>query len=681
MKKNKGLWTLTIFSSIAIVCFMLFLGLRPIASQEKKSSPDSDTIPTISPGTPEQTNAEELPPEEIKTDNTLPTIEAETGPMVTYLIEAQLLPESRKLTATETMSWHNTTTHAVDSLRFHLYYNAFRSIHTTFMKEGEFYKKPPEELNKLKYGEIIIKELRRVNGTDLTANMKFIAPDDNNEEDHTVMELKLDTPVEAGQTIHLKIAFQLTIPQIFARTGMEEDYFFLGQWFPKIGVLKTDGQWHCHQFHYNSEFFADYGEYRVALTVPQDYMVGATGNLQKTENNIDETITYFYKEDNIHDFAWTAYPHFKRIVEHIKLEGNTEPTTIELLLSPGHDSYQERHLLALKYALDFYSRAIFPYPYKKITLVDPPLNALASGGMEYPTLITTATIGYLPDALHEPEAITIHEFGHQYWYGLVGTDECREAWLDEGVNTFFSGEIIDSYYKGQGSLFDSFFLSVNSSEINRYAYTKTLPLDAPQLESWNFLNYNQYAVNVYRKPAVLLQSLQNLVGKERMTQFFKYYFGKFKFKHPTANDFIETFNNFMNDDYSWAFDLYIRGEGGLNHAVHEISSQLISEKPQKYRNSVTFIRTEGYFPVDLQINLKNGKEIKAFWQEQEKWKRITFDDSSPIRDAVIDPYFKVLLDKNYLDNSRVLSPRRSGIKRLAIKLGFFFQSVLSFFVL
>lgn len=606
----------------------------------------------------------------------------EEGPIVSYLIEAQLFPKIRKLTGTETLSWRNSSQHPVDHLRFHLYYNAFRNLKTTFMQEAKYFKKYKslEAQKKLKFGEIKIKEIRQIAGGDLTENYRFVSPDDNNPEDRSVMELKLEEPIQPGQILRLKMEFVLTIPQIFSRTGAEGDYFFMGQWFPKIGVLQSNGQWHCHQFHYNSEFFADYGTYRVWLSVPETFVVGATGNLINTEKNADNTITYSFEEKDIHDFAWTAYPHFTKITETVQLKDSREPTTIELLLSPGHGSAKHRYLNALKFAMHFFAQHIFPYPYKKITVVDPPLKGMYSMCREYPTLITAGYIDMLPGSFKLTEMVTINEFGHEYWYGIIGTDEYREAWLDEGVTSFFEMEIIDEYFKDSYSLLDSPFLKVNDWEAQRTIYAYILPVDPVDKYSWKFLNQLYYGGNVYSKAAIFLRSLKNLIGKDRMYDFFKYYAKKYKFKHPSSKDFIDAFNTLMNEDFSWAFDQFIKGENALDHAVHSVESVKIAAKPDIYKNEVVFVRKEGYFPVEWLIILENGKEIRSVWRTREKWKRIVFDDSSPIKHAVIDPLYKVLLDRNFLNNSKVYEPTTSGIKRLSMKIGFFFQNLLGFLV-
>lgn len=606
----------------------------------------------------------------------------EEGPIVSYLIEAQLFPKIRKLTGTETISWRNTSQHPVDHLRFHLYYNAFRNLKTTFMQEVKYYKKykSKKAQKKLRFGEIKIKEIRQMGGGHLTENYRFVSPDDNNPEDRTVMELKLEKPVLPGQILRLKMEFVLTIPQIFFRTGAEDEYFFMGQWFPKIGVLQSNGQWHCHQFHYNSEFFADYGTYRVWLSIPETFVVGATGNLINTEKNADNTITYLFEEKNIHDFAWTAYPHFTKITERVQLKGNREATTIELLLSPGHGGAKYRYLNALKFTMDFFAQHIFPYPYKKITVVDPPLKGIYSRGMEYPTLITAGYIGMLPGSIKLTELVTIHEFGHEYWYGIIGTDEFREAWLDEGVNSFFELEIVDEYFKDSYSLLDLPFLKANDWEAQRMIYTYLLPVDPVVQYSWEFLDRFHYGGNVYSKAAIFLRTLKNLIGKDRMYEFFKYYAEKYQFKHPTTVDFIEAFNTFMNEDFSWAFDQFIKGEKGLDHAVYSVESVKIAAKPDRYKNEVVFVRKEGYFPVEWLITLENGKEIRSVWRTREKWKKIVTQDQAPIKYAVIDPLYKVPLDRNFLNNSKAYKPTTSGIKRLSVKIGFFFQNLLGFLV-
>jgi hypothetical protein len=330
--------------------------------------------------------------------------------------------------------------------------------------------------------------------------------------------------------------------------------------------------------------------------------------------------------------------------------------------------------------MHFFAQHIFPYPYKKITVVDPPLKGIYSRGMEYPTLITAGYIDMLPGSFKLTEAVTIHEFGHEYWYGIIGTDEFREAWLDEGVNSFFELEIMDEYFKDSYSMLDSPLLKVNDWEAQRMIYTYLLPVDPVDQYSWKFLDRFHYFGNVYSKAALFLRSLKNLIGKDRMYNFFKYYAEKYKFKHPSGENFIDAFNTFMDEDFSWAFDQFIKGEKGLDHTVHSVESVKIAAKPDMYKNEVVLVRKQGYFPVEWLITLESDKEIRSVWRTREKWKKIVFEDPSPIKYAAIDPLYKVPLDRNFLNNSKVRKPTTSGIKRLSMKIGFFFQNLLGFLV-
>lgn len=637
---------------------------------------------------PHRINGQEQEP--VVAENKISTgTNAAHTPIVKYVIDAKLQPETHKLSGVEVLTWLNISEIPVNYLRFHLYYNAFRNEKTTFFKESQYYKKSKKKLANIKFGEIRITEIELIGGMRtqiLTDKIRYISPDDNNEDDRTVMEIPLQEPIGPGKTITLKIEFELTIPQIFLRTGQEDDFFFMGQWFPKIGVIQLNGDWNCHQFHKNSEFFADYGEYTVNITLPEKFIVGATGNLLKTDKNVDGTITYTYNEKNIHDFAWTAYPGFKKITDKFITKGSKQEIQIELLLAPGHNDAADRYLHSLKYTLYFLAQYICPYPYQKITVVDPPFKGLLSLGMEYPTLFTVGYLRMLPKAVKFAELITIHEFIHQYWYGIVGNDEFREAWLDEGITSFFELEIMDEYFKDSASAIDSTLMKVENWEMDRIRYASLLPGDNVNQYSWEFLNSVQYAGNVYTKAAIFLRSLKNLVGKERMYAFFKYYTEKYKFKHPNTTNFIETFNTFMREDFSWAFDQYINGDSKLDNEVYSVESVKVNPndfgKDRKgYRNEVVFLRMEGYFPVDLLIKLKNGKEIKSTWKEKNKWHRIVFYDDSPIEYAAIDPEYKVPLDYNFLNNSRMLEPDKSFIRRLSLKFGFFFQNLMGFLVL
>ena len=290
------------------------------------------------------------------------------------------------------------------------------------------------------------------------------------------MEVPLPEAVKPGQTIQLEIAFKAQLPQVFARTGFHGTFHLGGQWFPKIGVWETAGMrgrtlagWNCHQFHGNSEFYSNFGRYKVRLTVPSEMVVGATGELRNKETRPDrQTTTYTFEQDDVTDFAWTAQPNFirmERMFEAAKETTADELSSIAklhgipeqdarlsdvkmiLLLQPEHQGQAERHFKALRAGLKWFGLWYGRYPYKTITVVDPPYGGMGAGGMEYPTFITAGTLYSMPEDVNIVlEEVVVHEFGHQFWKELVATNEFEESPLDEGFNTYSTSRIMDKVF-------------------------------------------------------------------------------------------------------------------------------------------------------------------------------------------------------------------------------------------
>ena len=235
------------------------------------------------------------------------------------------------------------------------------------------------------------------------------------------------------------------MPRPFRRTGAIGNFFFIAQWFPKLGVFEEQG-WNCHQFHSSTEFFSDYGVYDVRLTVPRGWTVGATGVQRHASDNADRTTTLQYYQEDVHDFAWTTSPAY--VERTARFEHPALPAVaLRLLLQPEHRGQADRHINAARTALKHYGEWFGPYPYGHLTIVDPAYQSDADG-MEYPTLITAGTKWLLPREVtySGPEEVVIHEAGHQWWYGIVGNNEFEDAWLDEGINTFATARAMDQDY-------------------------------------------------------------------------------------------------------------------------------------------------------------------------------------------------------------------------------------------
>ena len=201
-----------------------------------------------------------------------------------------------RLDGREQLTWRNPGTEPVGELWFHLYLNAFKNTKSTFMRESGGQLRG-DRMTEGKWGWIDVTSLRlAATGADLKPGARFEHPDDDNADDETVWRVRLPERVPPGGSITLDIGFRAQLPQVFARSGYAGDYFLVGQWFPKIGVYepagmrgRTTGGWNCHQYHANSEFYADFGHYLVNITLPPRFVVGATGERKARRSNADGT--------------------------------------------------------------------------------------------------------------------------------------------------------------------------------------------------------------------------------------------------------------------------------------------------------------------------------------------------------------------------------------------------------
>lgn len=408
---------------------------------------------------------------------------------VAYTMQVRLEPDAKRLRGSQRIVYRNRSSRATNELRFHLYLNAFRNLRSTHLREES-----DEARGRYKEGDfgsirfLALKVSQAPRGTepveavDLLAKLRFIQPDDGNEDDRTVAMLPLPRPFEAGTELVIETEFVADLPKAHRRTGWGPgNFFMLAQWFPKLGVLQepdaskgpsADAEWYCHQFHAHTEFFADFGSYDVTIDTPRGWPLGASGQ-QQGESKIegDREIRRFVADD-VHDFAWVTDPDYR--VHEWDFGGDTRPADpvagilkqalgledqaltlskvkVRLLLHPEHDNEEQvgRHRRAVDESLRFFGTRFGSYPYPTLTVVDPCTDKSwrsLGGGMEYPTLITCGTRYMLHRQRLQPESVTVHEFGHQYWYGLSANNEPEEPWLDEGINSYSEGRAQDLAY-------------------------------------------------------------------------------------------------------------------------------------------------------------------------------------------------------------------------------------------
>jgi len=612
--------------------------------------------------------------------------------IASYKIDVRLDIRQKAVEGSEILTWLNDSNDKITELYFHLYQNAFKNGKSTWMREGGTTVASSDA------GWIDVKSIKVIGGESLMPMMQYVQPDDGNVDDQTVMKVALPKPVYPHETIKLEIEFYTKLPRAISRScyAAGREFYFVSQWFPKIGVYQEGKGWNCHQYHRFTEFFADFGLYDVSMTVPKGYIVGATGVRKNEKDNGDGTLTYNYRQPDVHDFAWTASPEFvefHRTFRHPSLPS----TEMILLIQPEHVAQAERYFGALENAMKYFGEWYGEYPYPTITMVDPPRTS-SSGGMEYPTLITVGTRWLQLSSVLSPENVTVHEFGHQYWYGMVANNEFEEAWLDEGFNSYSTGKVLTAAYGTDYAMFRIAggipilglpLVTYNDFPIITYlgkvatpepyrrkqGYLYNVTTDPIYKFGWKYYDQTTYRVGSYFKPEMVLRTLENYLGSELMANVVRTYYQRFRFKHPTTYDFINTVNEVTGKDMNWFFDQLIFHTGVADYEVSSISTR--GTNSGLYETEVVLKRNgEVKFPVEVLITLEDGYTIRDNWDGEERWTKLNYTTRSPATLAQVDPENKIVLDIDFSNNSKRVEPDYRSTFRWASKFFLWMQHFL-----
>ena len=600
--------------------------------------------------------------------------------VVAYTIDARVDTKRKTIDATESLVYRNLTGQPQDTFPFHLYLNAFQPK-STFMKEVRQDNAGFQWEEKYR-ASIEVQSLEVAGMGDLTARMQFISPDDGNGDDQTVFQIKLPQAVAPGDTVVFRIKFRDRLGEVFARTGYKGDFIMGAQWFPKVGVW-WQGAWNCHQFHATTEFFADFGTYDVRLTVPRNEVIGASGVEVASVDNPDGTKTVAFWGEDIHDFAWTIDPRYHVFTE--TFHGSMGPVTIRLLMQPGHLRQAQRHMRIIQQSLDRFDRWYGPYPYKQVTAIDPPHGALRAGGMEYPMLFTCDTAWWIPRGWHIVEEIAEHEFGHQYWYGMVASNEFEDAWLDEGINSYTEVKVLSDIFGQERSEVDLWGLTKGDDEAQRGSYLTAADKDPLTRFAYQYMSGGSYGSITYGKTATVLLSLEKVIGEETMRRALRTYFLRYRFKHPTSEDFLKTVEEVSGQNLRWYYDQAVYGTAMMDYEIASSHSDRVEwytkyPAPAKkgdtaYRTTVIVHRKGDFvFPVDLLIKFDNGEAVRERWDGRDRWVRYSYEKRAKLVSAEIDPEHAVGLDKNIFNNSYVVEEHPAA----SHKIGRYWVAVIQF---
>jgi len=664
------------------------------------------------------------------------TLPEQADGVVDYRITVTLDAGKKQLQGRERITWRNPSAEPVAELWFHLYLNAFQNTNSTFMRESGGQLRGAEIASD-GWGWINVDTLKLADGTDLRPTFHFQSPDDHNADDRTVASVRLPAAVKPGETVTLDVDFTAQLPRIFARTGYSGDYFLVGQWFPKLGVYEPAGMrgretsgWNCHQFHADSEFYADFGRYRVEFTVPARFVVGATGQRVDRRDNGNGTTTYVYEQANVHDFAWTAFPGFvevKRRFESAREVSSQEyaaaarlldrpldqmrlrDVEVTLLMQPEHMAQLDRHVRAVMLSLKSFGLSYGYYPHPTLTVVDPPFGGAGSGGMEYPTFITggtSALLNFRPFThINAPEEVVVHEFGHQYFQGMLASNEFEEAWLDEGINSYATGRVMEEAFGPDATLISFLGWRFGGRDLIRLEYTANALLNAIKQPAWTYSEPGAYTFNSYMRPELMLRTLEHHLGPQLMARAMRTYAERWRFRHPSTEDFLATMSEATGKDLRPLLGPVLYRGDILDYELGTVTSTPTrpaagyfdtpkgrtlttqdeadakaaagNHAPQFDTAVIVRCREDNVWPVEIAFKFEGKPAERVWWDGSTRWKRFEFHRPEKLEWVDIDPERRLELDVDWLGNARRVEPDRRAAVRLTSRWLLVMQQILT----
>ncbi|HET9134993.1 MAG TPA: M1 family aminopeptidase [Candidatus Kapabacteria bacterium] len=530
---------------------------------------------------------------------------------VSYKIEGTLIDSIHSFDGKLSVVYTNNSPDTLHEVYFHLYANAF--------KPGSMMYERAKEMN----DQGLINKFEHYKESDWGwYKIKTIDADGSNtpfEITGTIMKVRLSKPLVPRSSVTLSFDFFEQIPLQTRRSGwMNYDgiKYSMSQWYPKICEYDREG-WH-HQEYVSREFYGVWGEFDVTMTVPAKFCVGSTGQCQNPNevgwgydqiangvkkgkvypDSVHKTgmIKWNFKASNVHDFAWVAH-------EYIH-EWDTwmDTVTVHCLYKRDEDKSWAEAMKNTFAMLDHHSHKVGWYQYRNFT------NTHAGdGGMEYPQLIMDGS----PNA-----GLIMHEGGHQWFYGMIGNNETRYAFLDEGFTEFIEMTGMDWYYGRHNerspyrdtSWLSKLFIPEYDSRRNYYSPYLSLassgyeePLTIPH--DWFRENVN--AGQVYFKTLAGLAQLEYVMGDSMFWVGMKEYFRRWHFKHPNLNDFKRTMEDVSNSDLDWYFDQWFGATRTIDYRAGSVSSG--DPITGGYPTTITACNNDiGVMPLDLTLHYTDG---------------------------------------------------------------------------
>jgi len=532
---------------------------------------------------------------------------------VSYTIDATLDPSTHSLSVSGSFSYVNNSPDLLDSLPVHLWANAFSNRTSAYAQQ------------KRRFGDVafLYAPENDLGGyRDLAFTGKRIATSTRLESE--VANIQFNEPLLPGDSTRVAFSYTLQIPRAFSRLGRTGDLYQLTQWFPKPAVYDRDG-WHTMPYLDFGEFYYEYGDYDVTLRVPENGMVGATGQLinpkgiSARQQRIDQTTAaktaaldaqkygdrtsvYVYSARHVHDFAWFVSPRFRVSVDTARLSAQRAIPSYAYY-SAGEANLWKEAPKFLARAAEFADSLIGEYPHPQISAVAAPLGV--GGGMEYPMITVIGATGSAK-ALDE---VLAHEAFHNWFQGMLGSNERAHPWMDEGLTSWLEKYYRDTHYPRGGPLGGApdFLVSGAPKTVGNLlhrslATTRRHPRPDMHIDSLSMVGYGYAA---YTQPELLFHMLESFQGQDSFRQNLQDYFTAWKFKHPQPSDLQASLGG---ASVNWLFDDLL-----LDNSLPDYRIEGVELEGNQIAIRLTNL-SEVASPFPIAFELNDGTYSTAQWQ-------------------------------------------------------------------
>jgi hypothetical protein len=549
---------------------------------------------------------------------------------VNYKINVRLDDNKHELSATETILYTNHSKDILNEIRMHIWPNAYSSNETALAQQLKNTGIKNFDFNDESIRGYIDSLDFKINGENTNWKKDSIHSD--------IVHIYLSTPLKPGNQISISTPFHVKIPDgMISRMGHLGQSYQITQWYPKPAVYDRNG-WNDMPYLNQGEFYSEFGSFEVNISLPENYVVGASGDLQdeqetnwlnkkaKESEGMDfkdqknsfpassaKYKTIQFKQSSIHDFAWFADKRYHVMKGEVALPYSGKTVTLWSMFTNEEAPLWKNSIEYMRDAISLYSKWVGDYPYSQATAVYGSISA--GGGMEYPNV---TVIGKSENAF-SLDVVIAHELGHNWFYGILGSNERIHPWMDEGINSYYENRYVEHKYK-QGTDSSKNMLSeyihLPFAEIRRISHKDFFDLDylfsarnrndqPIELEADKYSSFN-YGAIVYAKTALTFIYLADYLGKEKFDQAMQNYYEQWKFKHPMPSDIKNSFEKSTGKNLDWFFNGVINTQDKFDYKI------------SAYKKKENKIRIKNISNVSIPFSvsgIKNNIPVTTMWNE------------------------------------------------------------------